>query len=370
MKPPTPVSTGTTLTVELPAEVGGATVGRLGALDVLFASADASGEVAALMLKSVTPGVIAVVRRDGDRLVAALRQGNLIPAGSPLVLTDATDEVRFEALATGTVYRAPAKVGPDGACCLWNQDTHWRLAADRPDAGLLRAVTDKMLTWTQIDFHAPDDPAPRWQVALRPESGPSFVADATLTRDGTRALVQLTDGKRAAQLVAYDTASGREVWRTDTAATATYWGALVMSDDGASVITVLGDAARCETCERIEERAIATGALIRTVSLDDSAIVGAMRPLGVEVYLGARGDELWARFRRPRMHSDGFVQGGVTYDAFDLRTGAGRKVTPGWATRFDDEDHPLFALPIRGGVLAVQAIDVTHLELTRFDGVP
>lgn len=364
-----------TATAELPESIATTTRNGRGLGDLLFASAAATGKTIALMLDSERPGVVAVVRAGGGALTVEPRAGNLIPAGSPLVgrSEEAAGEVVFEELAMGAEYRAPLRVGADGAdgCCAWWQpETVWRVPAGRPEGGLLRAVTPGKLTWTVLESYAAGDPRPRWRATLRPADGPAVVADAALTRDGALALVQLTDGKRAARLVAYDAATGTQVWQHDTAATYGSWGALVLSDDGAAVLSVLSDPARCEVCERVEIRAVATGALLRTVPLDGASILARLGPRGIETYLGIVGDELWFRFRRGPQHPDSALAAASTYDVFDLHSGRSRQVDPSWTAAFADRALPLFALPVRGGVLAVRVLDRNRLETIQFSRAP
>jgi hypothetical protein len=375
MPPPTSLVTSTAI-AELPESIATTTRNRRGLGDLRFASAAATGKIFALMLDSERPGVVAVVRAgSGGALAVEARAGNLIPAGSPLVghPDEAAGEVVFEELALGAGYRAPLRVGADAGddCCAWWQaETVWRVPADRPDGGLLRAVTPGALSWTVLEAYAAGAARPRWRATLRPADGPAVVADAQLTRDGALALVQLTDGKRAARLVAYDAATGKLVWQHDTAATYGTWGALVLSDDGAAVLSVLSDPARCEVCERVEIRAVATGALLRTVPLDGASILARLGPRGIETYLGVLGDELWFRFRRGPQHPDSALAAASTYDVFDLHTGRSRQVDPAWTAAFADRALPLLALPIRNGVLAVRVLDRNRLELIQFGRAP
>lgn len=378
MPQPTSLVTSTA-TAELPESIATTTRNGRGLGDLRFASAAASGKAIALMLDSERPGVVAVVRAGSSGALAVEpRAGTLIPAGSPLVgrSDEAAGEVVLDELALGAEYRAPLRVGPDGpggadGCCAWWQaETVWRVPAGRPDGGLLRAVTPGNLTWTVLEAYAAGDARPRWRATLRPADGPAVVADAALTRDGALALVQLTDGKRAARLVAYDAATGKPVWQHDTAATYGSWGALVLSDDGATVLSVLSDPARCEVCERAEIRGVATGALLRTVPLDGPSILARLGPRGIETYLGIVGDELWFRFRRGPQHPDSALAAASTYDAFDLHTGRSRQVDPSWTAAFADRALPLLALPIRGGVLAVRVLDRNRLEMIQFGRAP
>ena len=67
-RPPMPPSrTPVEAHAELPAELAAATLHGRGALEPLFASASADGATVAVMLDSEAPGVVAVLRRAGDR---------------------------------------------------------------------------------------------------------------------------------------------------------------------------------------------------------------------------------------------------------------------------------------------------------------
>jgi hypothetical protein len=370
-RPPSPLNV-VTASAELPADLAAATLKKRGLAELVFATASADGHTVGLMFESEAPGVVAVVRvGDGGGLSVEQRAGNLVPGTSPLIGRTDGEEVRFDELVEGTEYRAPARIGAKDGSAWTDGETLWRLAASKPGAGLLRAVTNRELTWSAIDFHTAGDAMPRWHVEHLPGGAPSFIADAVLSHDATRAIVQLTDGKGAARLVAYDTASGGEAWAVDTAPTYGYWGALLLSDDGATVATVLSDPSRCETCEKIEVRDVATGAKVTRLQLDPKVnILARLGPRGVETYLGIARDELWFRFRRGPQHADSGLVEACTYDVFELGEGTVRPTDQPWRAAFADCANLLLALPVQGGVLGVRVVDARRFEVLRFDRAP
>jgi hypothetical protein len=370
-RPPSPL-TVTTASAELPADLAAATLKQRGLGELLFATASADGGTVGLMFESEAPGVVAVARvGEGGALTVEQRAGNLVPGTSPLIGRTDGDEVRFDELVDGAEYRAPARIGATEGADWTDGETLWRLASGKPGGGLLRAVTNRKLTWSAIDFHTPGEVLPRWHFELLPGGAPAFVADAALSHDASLALVQLTDGKGAARLVAYETVTGTEQWAVDTAPTYGYWGALLISDDGKTVATVLADPSRCETCEKIEVRDVATGAKVSRVQLDPRVnILARLGPRGVETYLGLARGELWFRFRRGPQHADSGLVEACTYDVFELDEGAVRPTDQPWKTAFADCANLLLALPVRGGVLAVRVVDARRFDVLRFDRAP
>ncbi|HMG56501.1 MAG TPA: hypothetical protein VK601_23535, partial [Kofleriaceae bacterium] len=205
-----------------------------------YASASDDGATIALALDA-DPGEVVVVR---GRLAERL-PGWLVPATAPLVATlggAGAGEVELRDVARGVVYRAPAEL--DGLS--WDERTAWRVARD----GLLRVVTAKTGAAATLAWYAPGDPAPRWQAAL--DAG---VADVAIA--GALAIAQLADPRGQSGLVAIDTRTGAQAWRIATPATYADRGALVVADR--TVLTVLADPSRCETCEQVEVHDLATG---------------------------------------------------------------------------------------------------------------
>jgi hypothetical protein len=329
-----------TTPVELPSDLG----------ELRFATTSADGEVVGLMFASQV-----VVVRDGS---VEAREGALVPGTSPLIGHTEGDEVHFDELVEGTEYRAPVQIGAaiGGG---WNE--LWRLAPGKPGGGLLRAVTNRERTWSAVDFHTAGEVMPRWHVELVPGGKPALVADAALSHDASLALVQLS-GNDAGRLVAYETVTGTEAWAVDTSATYGDRGALLLSDDGKTVTTLLADPSRCKTCAKIEVREVATGAKVSRLQLDPAAeILARLGQRGVETTLGLAGDELWVRSRHA---------GACTYEAVELAEGAVRRTVEPWKTSFADCANVLLALPIQGGVLGVRVVDAQHVELLRFDHAP
>jgi hypothetical protein len=370
---------------EAPPALAGATLHQRGLLEPLFATASADGTVAAVMLDSERPGVVAVARGDGKggALAVERRDGNLVAGTSPLVgrSDEAADEVHLDELATGATYRAALRItsadagmaapaDPSTACCGWWERTWWRVAADRPGDGILRVTSHGSGQWTVIDWYGPDAPTPRWRVVRRATDGLALVAAALVTPDGARALVQLVNRTGPGRLVAYDTATGEVAWQVDTASTVAYYGALATTGDGKAVVSILLDPHDCADCERAELRDVATGALVRDVRLADSSVLSRGGPVGVETDLGIAGDELWLRFHRRAGGRDSLKAQACTYDVHDLRDGRRRAADPAWAAALEACAPPMFLLPLADGVLGVQLVDATRLEITRFARAP
>jgi hypothetical protein len=315
-----------------------------------YATASDDGGTIALALAADTSEV-AVLR--GDAPVERM-PGWLVPATAPLIasVADGAAEVMLRDVVRGTVYRAPLEV--DGLS--WDERTAWRLTA----GGLLRAVTAKSDAAATLAWYGPDQPAPRWQVAL-----PAGVADVAIA--GPLAIAQLSATAGAPALVAIDTRTGAQAWRVATAATYADQGAVILADR--SVLTVLADAGRCESCEQVEVHDATTGARVRSVPLDGPSILARLGARGRETVLGVAGAELWFRFQRTGVSRDSALASACTFDVFDLHTGKARPAAAPWADALANCASPVLAAPVAGGLVTVRRDDA-RAEVARFTRAP
>jgi hypothetical protein len=326
--------------------------------DARYATASDDGATIALALAQTTDtGEVAVLR--GDAPIERM-PGWLVPATGPLVATvadgadgaDRAAEVALRDVVRGTTYRAPREVDGLG----WDERTAWRVAA----GGLLRVVTAKSDAAATLAWYGPDQPAPRWQVAL-----PAGVADVAIA--GPLAIAQLTATAGAPALIAIDTRTGAQAWRIATAATYADQGAVILAER--SVLTVLGDPGRCESCEQVEVHDVTTGARVRTVALDGPSILARLGARGRETVLGVAGAELWFRFQRTGVSHDGALANACTFDAFDLHTGKARSAAAPWAAALANCAPPVLAAPIAAGLVTVRRDDA-RAEVARFTRAP
>lgn len=354
-----------------------------GMRDTLFVTANAGGRVVGMMLDSSPPGALALLRYRDAKWTAERRTGNLVLGTVPLIGTNdlAQQQVQLEEATSGLSYVAPLRIAAIDAGAgasqtsadgygWWGEETIWRLAADHPDQGLLRAVTAPLGSWSVIDFYAPGSATPRWRIRRVASQGPSRIVDATLTPRGDRAFVQLSDDQGTGQLVAYQTGSGDQLWVVNTAPPVYQSGAVLASNDGAWVLTIVRDA-RCETCEKAELHDATTGALIREVSLDGADIFSRRGRLGYEKVLGISGDRLWFRYVARRGHDDSMAAAACTYDSWDLHTGSRSPAPAEVSESLSPCASPLRLAPVHGGaVLGVRATGSNQAEVTRFRRAP
>jgi len=360
-----------------------ATLRHNGLQDTLFISANGAGTVVAAMLDSNPPGLVAVMRQRGDEWQLEVRQGSLLEGTAPLLGFDdeVGDDVKVEDLTTGAKFTPPRRLtaidagitdGPalKSGCCGWWEHTIWRVPAQETDRVLVRAAVAKLGTWTVLDAYVPGQAAPQWRIKLRDADGPARVADAQLTPRGDQLLVQLTDHNEHAQLVAYAMETGTELWRVRTADTRHGSGALVVTDDGLQVITVLANPRACETCEKLEVHDVATGRLLRNVPLRGETILGRYGKRGYELMLGVSGNRLWLRAAARGGDSHSMRVAACTYDSWDLHDGSSHEATAELRESLKQCDAPLRIAPVAGGVIGMRATDTHRAELIRLRRAP
>jgi hypothetical protein len=357
---------------------------RGGLRDTSFISANGAGTVAAAMLDSETPGMVAVMRAAGDSWGLDARQGNLLKGTAPLlggVGDEAGDLVVIEDLTTATSFVSPLRVTArdagitegaalEAACCGWWEHTSWRVPALRTDHLLVRAVVSPLSTWSVLDAYVPGRAQPRWRVRLRDQDGPARIVDVQLTPAGDRVLVQVTDRSSRSQLVAYAEATGAELWRTHTAATVRRTGALVVTDDGSSVVSILADPGTCETSETAQIYDVATGQLLRDLPLHDADILSRRGTRGYERMLGVTNDRLWFRYVSKGGDTHSMKATACTYESWSLHDGSRREADAELMETLRDCDAPMRMAPVRGGAIGLRAIDADRVEIVELRRAP
>jgi hypothetical protein len=359
------------------------TLKRGGLRDTLFVSASGDGSVVAAMLDSETPGVVVVMREKDAAWRLEQREGNLLLGTSPMIgnSTDGSETVEISELTRGVIYLAPLRVTAADAgitagqasqsrCCGWWEHTLWRAASQHPERGLVRATVAPLGTWSVLDFYEPGREPPRWRVAVRSGEQPSTVADVALSPQGERVFVQFTDGGESAQLVAFDSGSGAELWRARTGATVRYAGALVVSHNGSQVVTIVSNPGRCETCEKIEIHDAATGRMVREVPLDGADLLSRRGTRGSEKILGISDDRLWFRGIARSGGADSMKARACTYESWSLSDGRRQAVEAEARSLLADCDAPLWLVPVDGGVMGVRASGSERAQLVRFQRAP
>ena len=292
------------------------------------------GRVVALAIRGGAQASVVVARRGAGAATAEVVIGRLIPSTAPLLVRrDDEEAIVIEDLANEQRYEVPWAGIAEGPSVPWFRDTVWAVTPPGRPPLLIRAFTTGDLSATRIRAYRPGAATLAWEVALRVGTTPAVVADALVSDDGRVVMVQYTDGKQGARLVAYDIDTGAERWAQATGVTYSYFGALIAAPDG-RVATLLSDAERCEVCERLEIRRVADGSLERAVSLEGPSVLARLGPRNVETFLGITGDELWFRFANGPQAADGMVAEHYSYDAFDLRTGTHRTASDAWASTF------------------------------------
>ena len=145
-----------------------------------------------------------------------------------IVIEDLANEQRYEVPWAGIA------VGPSVP---WFRDTVWAVTPPGTPPLLIRAFTTGDLSATRILAYRPGVASLAWEVALRVGATPGVVADAMVSDDGRVVMVQYTDGKQGARLVAYDIDTGAERWAQATGATYPYsspgWSRQIGSRTGA-----------------------------------------------------------------------------------------------------------------------------------------
>ncbi|MDQ3363915.1 MAG: hypothetical protein M3680_00580 [Myxococcota bacterium] len=360
------------------------TLRRGGLQDTLFMSSNGAGTVLAAMLDSESPGLVAVMRQVGDDWRIDAREGNLLKGTAPLlggIGDEADDVVEIEDLTSGTKFLAPLRVtasdagitegpGLDTRCCGWWEDTLWRSPARHTDRQLVRATVAPLGTWSVLHAYGPGRAQPLWSVRFRATEGPARIVDVQLTPDGDRVLVQVVDERQQSELVAYAALTGAQLWRARTSAAVRNRGALVVTDDGSQVVSILANPRKCETCEKAEIYDVVTGRLTRDVPLDSWTILSRSGTRGYEIMLGVHGNRLWMRDAARGRGRHSMRVAACTYDSWSLDDGSRREASPEFRDALALCDAPLRLAPVQGGVIGIRATDADRMEIFRLRRAP
>lgn len=209
-----------------------------GALAFAGAGASADGSVVALEIRGGERASVVVVRRGAGAATAEAVAGRLVPSTAPLLVRrDDAETIVIEDLANEQRYEVPWAGIAVGPSVPWFRDTVWAVTPPGTPPLLIRAFTTGDLSATRILAYRPGVASLAWEVALRVGATPGVVADAMVSDDGRVVMVQYTDGKQGARLVAYDIDTGAERWAQATGATNPYsslgWSRQIGSRTGA-----------------------------------------------------------------------------------------------------------------------------------------
>ena len=219
------------------------------------------------------------------------------------------------------VAAAPWSAEPaGGGCCGWWENTLWRAAPGKLNAGLLRAVTPPLRDWSVLDWHLPSRLEPAWRIQLT--EGATGVVAAAVSPEADQLVVVLSDASGASSLRALATRDGQTAWTAALDGPAAEWrrggGRLSYSADGARVAVLVEDRARCESCTALEVFDTRAGERLHRVSLQ--AVVAPRF-----TSIGLTGDAAWAFEHVPPKRTDMSTRPErCQYEVHDLAKGTRR----------------------------------------------
>jgi hypothetical protein len=262
----------------------------------------------------------------------------MLASDAPLRFLRVDGIMRAESFDGSVVYEAHERIteaapwSPDRAgqgCCGWWESTLWRAAPGAVGAGLLRAVTPPLRTWSVLDWYLPGKIEPAWRLQLT--EGHNGVVAAAVSPGADQIVVVLADAGGKAIVRALATGDGHTLWTTSLDTPAAGWrgpeGRMAYSFDGARFAVVTQDPARCEACSAISVFESRTGKHVRTVAIE-TILSPELSTLGIH------GNTVWIfEHVTPKDTDMSTRPERCQYEAHDLSTGARRTIeqtAPEW----------------------------------------
>ncbi len=229
------------------------------------------GAVAVQLPGGGVPGHIFHIDKMG---VPEVAEGYLVADALLRFHTVEANTVRADSLDGSLYYLAPELIGSDAKESTdrgdysWSENTLWRVAPGKLEAGLLRTVSGPARTWGALHWYKPEQRDPVWVVSLGKGTG---VAAAVVAPNAKQFLVLLRDTSRKETVQARNTDDGSVIWQHDLdpgldGASGGH-GRIVYSVDGERFALLLQDPDRCETCSKISVYESRAGKPLRVVPI-------------------------------------------------------------------------------------------------------